>query len=74
VVGFHQRFERLQALLVIGMPEPAALPERRVGLGSAPAQVAAATDDIPILLRGEAGFVANPANVAPSEKADIGED
>ena len=73
VVEGEQVGERFERSLIVGMPEPVELAQRRVGFGGAPAKVAVTVDDIPVVFRDDAGFVADPADVAVFEETGVGE-
>ena len=74
VVDVEQLVEGLQRRLVVGVPEPVQLAQRRIGFDGTPAAVAVAVDDVPVLVVDDAGLVAHPACVAIFEEAGVGED
>ena len=62
LIRLHQLVDALR--VVAGMPEPVAGVQRRIDLHWSPTQIAAAVDDVPILVRNCAGLIAHPACVA----------
>src|SRR5207248_8024216 len=64
----------LERLLVIGMPEPMSLVQRRIGLDGPPAQIPVPVNHVPVLVKNFSVFVPDPTNFTVFEQTSIGED
>src|SRR6202030_3183005 len=71
LVCAQQFWHALQTGLVMGMPEPMILSQRRIRLNRPPTQIAVPVDDIPVLVRDDSVFVPHPANIAILKKRHI---
>jgi hypothetical protein len=63
VVDVQEFLKRLEMALRVGMPEPVAPPQRRVGLHRTPAKVAVAIDNVPVVGQRVTALVAHPAEI-----------
>lgn len=63
LIHVDQVRQGLEVGVVVRMPEPMRLVQRRVGFSGTPAQIAVAVEDVPVLVGNDAVFVAGPADI-----------
>src|SRR5579863_198363 len=73
LVRREQLRQTLETCFIVGMPEPVILAQRGVGFNWTPAKISVTINYVPVLVRDDAIFVSDPANITVLKKRHVGE-